>query len=512
MQFFLNLVTTRIQTQIVDYLLLYGILCAFTAFLNYLTFMVKHDFSSNIKLKFVRQQWTRYDKLNSESKLKSSLNSFDNLLTSASDAKVNFYAYGLPMICNVVSSLIGFLYVTLFSHQQYGIPLVFIVVHCCCYFFLTKKKIENTDTNMNNNRIQQNKLVELGFLAKERLYHEETTVDIVMDIENELEGIHKNTNSSWVQIGIIQNIPNFMLIIFIALLIDKELYIVMYIICTNIQNSISEIFGFVTMYKMYINDVKMLDDFFNEKQNKVVTNDKNIPSELVVSGMIETKSTNKKNYDKIHNVVNNITIIQILNNITITQGDKILITGKSGSGKTTLINGILGNVCGLKFSSGDDPISYKHQLIYMSQNAGKKFSVSAVTIRNLFYDEYNNNLITEALDLVELSEWYDKHIGNFDTNIEGRISGGQTTRLRLAVYIYKAIKHKSRWIILDEPDAGLDQELSRKIIGRIFDYFSDVTIFLVVHLCKCKIKTLGIKKEWDIDNDGIVTQKYFSNN
>ncbi len=106
--------------------------------------------------------------------------------------------------------------------------------------------------------------------------------------------------------------------------------------------------------------------------------------------------------------------------------------------------------------------------------------------------------------MTRAEKWFnDTMKRDLDAHIGIKISGGEKARLCLAVMMYKVITKNAQWLILDEPEQGIDQELAPEMLRGIFREFPDLTIFLITHLCECKMGYLGVTAEWKIVDKSI---------
>ena len=166
---------------------------------------------------------------------------------------------------------------------------------------------------------------------------------------------------------------------------------------------------------------------------------------------------------------------------TVEQGEFIALLGQNGAGKSTLINILAGNV---KKNSGRvtiggydldrDELKIKKIIGIVPQEISFDFlfSVNEV-LRNqsgYFGIKNNEHYIDELLRNLSL---YDKK------NVQSRIlSGGMKRRLLIA----KALVHKPRLLILDEPTAGVDVELRQSLYAFLKRLHNEgITIILTTH-------------------------------
>jgi ABC-type transport system involved in cytochrome bd biosynthesis fused ATPase/permease subunit len=175
---------------------------------------------------------------------------------------------------------------------------------------------------------------------------------------------------------------------------------------------------------------------------------------------------------------------------------KILITGPSGGGKSTFLNGFSGNISGLTFNNGN-PHEHIDYIVTFYQSIKENFHTSKITVRQLFEDEQNDQLIKKCCEIACVFDWVSglavKNTNEtsidiekksiYDSDINERISGGQKSRLALATRIYKMFKDTHRQVfILDEPEQGSDAQLAYILIKNVLEAFSDKIVIIVSHL------------------------------
>lgn len=147
---------------------------------------------------------------------------------------------------------------------------------------------------------------------------------------------------------------------------------------------------------------------------------------------------------------------------TIAAGEICCLLGPSGSGKTTLIRLMIGALPAdsgtIQFDDTEMPnMAILKRLGFMPQNDALYEDLSAQGNLAFFGGLYHlpkrtlEARIAEVLDMVELTNHKHKLVKNF--------SGGMKKRLSLAI----AILHEPDILFLDEPTAGIDPVLRRKI-------------------------------------------------
>ena len=163
---------------------------------------------------------------------------------------------------------------------------------------------------------------------------------------------------------------------------------------------------------------------------------------------------------------------------TLNDGEFIGILGPNGGGKTTFLRLILGL---LKPQKGtikvtDKNISYISQTTAMSDNnfpATVKEIVKLGLVRNkptLFSIKKDNDKVNAILEELNLYDIRNKLVSE--------LSGGQFQRVKLA----KALINEPTLLILDEPDAGMDEESHDNLIHIINElHEKKINILFVSH-------------------------------
>jgi zinc transport system ATP-binding protein len=329
-------------------------------------------------------------------------------------------------------------------------------------------------------RLEKNTLNSLLSLFVVRLHNNETSTETVIDRKKQFYDSDYQAFSQWEITTKIQQLPNYIVFIIIPFFADKDVFLILYIIFNNFNKTLSTAINYFNQWQTMDDDMKAIDDFWNTKNFHSMPRQYNIPDSLIAQGNIK-------------NIVS-------FSNIVINVGDRIRISGETGSGKTTLIKGLIGHEIGVKYNSGCNPLSYIDNIAYMRQDAREHTPIENTTIRQLFYDEDDDNLIFECLRDTTLMHWFKNTIKDLNIAIASRISGGEKTKLCLAIALYQLKKHNKKWLILDEPEQGLDPELAPQVLQKIFNNYTDVTIFIITHLCECRINELGITTIWNVKN------------
>ena len=174
---------------------------------------------------------------------------------------------------------------------------------------------------------------------------------------------------------------------------------------------------------------------------------------------------------------------EALKNVTldIKKGEFTALLGQNGAGKTTLINILAGNVLkteGMVMIGGYDldthALETKRIMGIVPQETGydSTFPVYETLIKQSGYFGIRNNgaTIDELLEALYLQEKRDANIRE--------LSGGMKKRFLIA----KALVHRPKMLILDEPTAGVDIEMRHTLYDFLLKlHQAGTTIILTTH-------------------------------
>jgi zinc transport system ATP-binding protein len=184
-------------------------------------------------------------------------------------------------------------------------------------------------------------------------------------------------------------------------------------------------------------------------------------------------------------------------NLSVKALDFIGLIGPNGGGKTTLIKVLLGllpptrgevRILGQPVKTGRRNIGYVPQLVEFDRD----FPVSVWDVarmgrlgqRGLLrqYTTQDNEIVAEALDKVDMLSLRNRPIGE--------LSGGQRQR----VYIARALATQPKILLLDEPTASVDPEVSNNIYQLLSRLNDHITILMISHdigAVSSYVKTIG---------------------
>ena len=185
-----------------------------------------------------------------------------------------------------------------------------------------------------------------------------------------------------------------------------------------------------------------------------------------------------KNLNKIYN--KNIQALENLN-LEVNEGEIFGLLGPNGAGKSTFINILSGittktsgdvNVWGFNLDKNPRQVRASLGIVPQEINVDPFFTPkNLLELQAGLYGVKKEDRITDTiLELVSLKDKADSYTRN--------LSGGMQRRLLIA----KALVHKPPIVILDEPTAGVDVELRKKLLENVKSLQSiGVTIILTTH-------------------------------
>ena len=176
-------------------------------------------------------------------------------------------------------------------------------------------------------------------------------------------------------------------------------------------------------------------------------------------------------------------------NLVIEEGEFVAIVGHTGSGKSTLVqhlNGLLKPTSGLVLVDGEDMNGEKVNKRLIRQKVGLVFQYPEYQLfeetvaKDIAFGPKNQGLSQEEIDrrvrkaMAYVHLDYDKYAQRSPFEL----SGGQMRRVAIA----GVLAMEPRYLILDEPAAGLDPKGRDRILGMVKElHEAGVTVVMVSH-------------------------------
>ncbi len=166
------------------------------------------------------------------------------------------------------------------------------------------------------------------------------------------------------------------------------------------------------------------------------------------------------------------------------KGELFAFLGVNGAGKSTTISIICGQlkkdagsvkISGVDLDENADGIKRDLGVVFQNSVLDKALSVrdnleSRASLYGIYGKDFENRL-QELSKLLEFEDLLNRSVG--------KLSGGQRRRVDIA----RALLHKPKILILDEPTTGLDPQ-TRKLLWNVVDDLrkqEEMTVFLTTH-------------------------------
>ena len=187
--------------------------------------------------------------------------------------------------------------------------------------------------------------------------------------------------------------------------------------------------------------------------------------------------------DHLHKAFGDVKAVQDLS-FRVREGELFAFLGINGAGKSTTINILCGQLAkdsgtvkigGIDLGAEPDSIKRSLGVVFQNSVLDKELSVrdnlaSRAALYGLRDKDFQNRL-AELARLLEFEELLKRSVG--------KLSGGQRRRIDVA----RALLHRPKIIILDEPTTGLDPQ-TRSLLWRVIGELrnkENMTVFLTTH-------------------------------
>lgn len=193
-----------------------------------------------------------------------------------------------------------------------------------------------------------------------------------------------------------------------------------------------------------------------------------------------------KNIIEINNLYKSFGELKAVQNLTLSvrEGELFAFLGINGAGKSTTINIMCGQLSkdsgeiiidGYNLDNRIDSVKNEIGIVFQSSVLDASLSVydnleSRAALYGITGTDFNKRL-DELADVLDFKDLLKKPVRN--------LSGGQRRRIDIA----RALIHKPKILILDEPTTGLDPK-TRKLLWNVISDFrknENMTIFLTTH-------------------------------
>lgn len=196
-------------------------------------------------------------------------------------------------------------------------------------------------------------------------------------------------------------------------------------------------------------------------------------------------------------LIKRITSEKLIFNFT-TNKHIVQISGKTGCGKSLFTKIISGQTDSHDYilENGVELLENFSQLInqriVISQTVSEDYSYNSsikLQINKLFPNANNFQEIYLFLEKFNIHHKLDSN--TLDCYFQDKLSGGEHQRVALASLVWKVLKLNPSWIIIDEPEKGIDEETIIQIMDWFLSTYKGI-VFLITHNQTIKSKYLPI--------------------
>lgn len=166
------------------------------------------------------------------------------------------------------------------------------------------------------------------------------------------------------------------------------------------------------------------------------------------------------------------------------KGELFAFLGTNGAGKSTTINIMCGQLSKDSGSVFIDKYDLDKNMDHIKRELGVVFQSSVLDSALSIYDNLESRAALYGITGMEFKKRLEElakilYFENLLKRTVGKLSGGQRRRIDIA----RALFHKPKILILDEPTTGLDPQ-TRRLIWNIISSFrkdENMTVFLTTH-------------------------------
>jgi len=486
---FLNLIDSWMMISIskgnIDYITHYVLLQLFSVWLRGVM-SKKWDriITKKMKKAMFSEELKKYESLSFESKNEQPSIMFLHQLEQAEWAVTNLTSWGVVQFFDIISSFLSCIMI-FYTQKMYAYLPFLIGINILSYYFFNKKLQSKYQKEMEICKKQSKRQRNTITLNANPFQQGDVNADRMIEEKTKLADIYTNVDITMDKIMAITGFTNKFGLIFVCF--RANITAIQFLLITNVllefNSMLTNSLHFVTSFQRQNMEYTSYIEIWKGVTYRPKPTQKPFSSVFAITNVSIPRSDWTLHFDTI-------------NNLEIKSDSKILITGPSGGGKSTFLNGFSGNISGLTFNIGN-PHEHIDYIVTFYQSIKENFPTSKITVRQLFEDEENNQLIKKCCEIACVFDWVSElTVKNtneisidmekksvFDIDINERISGGQKSRLALATRIYKMFKDTNRQVfILDEPEQGSDAQLAYILIKNVLEAFSDKIIIIVSHL------------------------------
>ena len=407
----------------------------------------------------------------------------------------------VDIIISMCSSFIKIITIAIsISLTNYDIGLLIIFSNTILLYFMPKiniylKKFEDTkshkefyaDTYYNTLILEENRINPILETIQSSNIN-----DSLGEIVKRYSNIQKNYNIANALRSLIKNL---LLSIILIVVFYREKY--NYIMIILLNRSI--IFGFSDFYEDFkktensnkknmeelTSMLEFLEDYYKNNDQIMVldNNEKLFPNILNLLNMNYKFFFENKLVKKLSTI--NLTFDFSANKLQ--HKNIVLISGKTGSGKSLFTKVLSGQMDNIKYNLTNDNMEihsfndFNKNRIIINQKIAEEYTYNGninSKLGKLYPNANSFNEVNNFLKNFGISNKFKKN--DLESVFNDKLSGGERQRVALSSMIWKILQTNPSYIIIDEPEKGIDEETMIEIMDWIIKSYNSL-IFLITH-------------------------------
>ena len=362
------------------------------------------EIASKISGSWKTVHWRNYYASSYETRMSIEPESVSRQMERAGWSIFNVVEWGVPSITGVLASIIGSFYIFV-SNGLTSYMFGCIIINILSYNLLTKEVFRFFFKRRNEIREDDERLRSNKQMSLPRLQYRNEEPEVVSDIELRLEVQRMETIGLWQSVNLRTQLTNGALIM-IIIYFNRDIDIATFFLImgslrsfsSSLSQSMTFMNGYSDMEESFVSFEQTVEKCSKDAKKGIGDVEKqDLPDSMVIPA--QTVEHDFK--------------LEIQSALLINKGGKYLIRGPSASGKSTLISTMLGEIVGLTILSSWtqmqlSPSAYCHNAVKFFQSIMSVIPTSVFSIRQLFYNEQDDTVIQECLDLARAAEWAHK--------------------------------------------------------------------------------------------------------
>ena len=445
--------------------------------------------ASKLQTIFLKTGLEHYASLSKQSRFSNPAYNFCKFLQEASWSINHLIEWGLFAMGSMVGQSVSAV-ILLFVFELEWIDYIILPITIVIAFFVIRKLQKKLTERQEQSREISEKTTNLEQLNSMKMQNGDIGVTEMFDfLIKSIEYDNSFVRPLYNYIGFILDIALDLVALAYAIYLQNDrAFVAKLVLITTISSALNSVTHFLSQYNRYCNQYLKYRKHFDQdleydEHHELLP----LPEEGLE--IKDVKIPRGENYS-----------IQG-ENIAINPGKHFLVQGPSGAGKTSFVDAMRGFIRGINLRVGV-PGNFSHHICMHAQSCASLVQLTSVSIANLFdaSTQADFERIYELLKIVftetELTGILDRISKEkpFETNIEGKLSGGQQARIFIALTLWNIEKQSSKIAIFDEIESALDPGNRVVVLQKLYLYLNgrNIAAIWITHMCECELTKCGI--------------------